>query len=193
MEEPDNRIQYEVLGDDEKIYGPESYATIKRWHSEGRLNDQSKIRRVNETNWHSVSSCKEFQISAPETNESVPVSMEPPGVILWYRIYCALMGVLYALLVILFLFLRSLPDIEQVMNPSEYTEFQITSMVVIIFGVPFAILYFACVFMASKRWHWVLGIISIGLGMTGCCLPVCIPLLIFWIKPETKSWLSRNE
>jgi hypothetical protein len=31
--------------------------------------------------------------------------------------------------------------------------------------------------------------VTIGLGMTSACtLPICIPLLIFWLKPETKAF-----
>ena len=193
MEESNFNNQYEVKGDDGNIYGPQSDATIRRWYFEKRLNAQSLIRRVGETDWRPVSTCEEFKIPASETNITVHPQVKPPRVIFWYRIYCSFTGVFWGLLVFLFLFLRSLSDLEQNMSSSDFTEFQITSVIMIFVGIPFALLYFCCAFMTHRGWHWILGFVSIGLGMSGCCLPVCIPLLIFWIKPETKSWLNRNE
>jgi hypothetical protein len=39
---------------------------------------------------------------------------------------------------------------------------------------------------------WVYDIVLICLGMTSvCCMPVTIPLLIFWIKPDAKAWFGR--
>ena len=193
MEESNFNNQYEVKGDDGNIYGPQSDATIRRWYFEKRLNAQSLIRRVGGTDWRPVSTYEEFKIPASETNITVHPQVKPPRVIFWYRIYCSFMGVFWGLLVFLFLFLRSLSDLEQNMSSSDFTEFQITSVIMIFVGIPFALLYFFCAFMTHRGWHWILGFVSIGLGMSGCCLPVCIPLLIFWIKPETKSWLNRNE
>jgi hypothetical protein len=32
-----------------------------------------------------------------------------------------------------------------------------------------------------------------AIGMTSCCfLPFLIPLLIYWLKPETKAYFGRN-
>ena len=189
MEESKYKNLYEVKGEDGNVYGPESDSTIRRWYFEKRLNAQSLIRCAGDTNWRQVLAYKEFKVSA---NEIVsPISK--PGVIFWYRIYCSFSGVFAGLLVLLFLVLRSLPDMEQNMSPSDFDEFQITSLLMVVIGIPCAIFYFSCSFMTYKGWHWVLGLISIGLGMTGCCLPACIPLLIFWVKPETKRWLNRNE
>jgi hypothetical protein len=25
-----------------------------------------------------------------------------------------------------------------------------------------------------------------------CCIPACVPLLIYWIKPETKAYFGRT-
>jgi len=124
-------------------------------------------------------------------NQSAPeISVNPPGVIAWYRVYCAAMALMYLLLAILFIFLISM-DLDLDMDE---LEFQITSIIMIVFGLPFALLYFIGCFLTHRGWHWVLGLILIALGLTSCCcLPACIPLLIFWIKPETKAWLKRND
>jgi len=53
--------------------------------------------------------------------------------------------------------------------------------------VPFA----AGPFLPRCRWAWVFGLILICSGMTSaCCLPAAIPLLIWWLKPETKEYYN---
>jgi hypothetical protein len=55
--------------------------------------------------------------------------------------------------------------------------------------VPFAI----APFLPNKSWVWIYGIVMIGIGMTSlCCLPATIPLLIFWLKPETRQYFGRS-
>jgi hypothetical protein len=40
---------------------------------------------------------------------------------------------------------------------------------------------------------WVYDLVVICVGMTSfCCMPVCIPLLIFWIKPEVRAYFGRT-
>jgi hypothetical protein len=56
--------------------------------------------------------------------------------------------------------------------------------------VPHAIVLFA----GRARWAYTLGIVLIGLNMlwNTCCLPITIPLLIAWMKPETKRWFGAT-
>ena len=59
-------------------------------------------------------------------------------------------------------------------------------------------LIFAAVFtvgLLSKRqsWAWIYNVVLICLGMGSCLfLPAAIPLLIHWLKPETKAWYGRS-
>ena len=42
-------------------------------------------------------------------------------------------------------------------------------------------------------WLWIYDLIIICLGMTSACFwPAVIPLLIFWLKPETKRHFGRR-
>jgi len=42
-----------------------------------------------------------------------------------------------------------------------------------------------------RKWGWVYALVVICLGLTSCCtMPACIPLLIFWLKPETKAYYN---
>lgn len=42
-------------------------------------------------------------------------------------------------------------------------------------------------------WLWTYDLVIICLGMTSTCiLPASIPLLIFWLKPETKRYFGKS-
>jgi len=71
-------------------------------------------------------------------------------------------------------------------------EVQIQGYLLMIVGVPFAIFFGAAPFLPKRPWAWIYGIVAIAFGMTSpCCLPASIPLLIFWIKPETKAFFEQ--
>ena len=49
----------------------------------------------------------------------------------------------------------------------------------------------APLFMPREKWVWIFDLVLICFGFTTCCLiPACIPLLIFWLKPEAKAWFN---
>ena len=192
METPRLQDQFEVRGDDGNVYGPETAETIRRWHAEHRLEAQSEIRRVGETEWRPLSAFEQLKIPSSKTTPNpIPVPTEAPGVILWYRIYNVLTAVMYLGLVALLWWSKS--GVVEFDSPEEEMEVTILAWVFLVIGLPLAIFHLVCCFMTNRRWHWMLGFFPIGIGMTGCCLPFCIPLLIFWLKPETKAWLGRNQ
>jgi len=65
--------------------------------------------------------------------------------------------------------------------------FTVMSLILII---PHAIALFG----GRAKWVYTLSTVLIGLSMlwNTCCLPVTIPLLIVWMKPETKRWYGIN-
>jgi NhaP-type Na+/H+ or K+/H+ antiporter len=99
------------------------------------------------------------------------------------------MAVLYlgtAVMGIVFMFVQ--PDANM-----DTTEATIMGVVFLLFGLVFTIPYAAAPFLPRKSWVWVFGLVLICIGLTSaCCLPVCIPLLIFWMKPEMKEFYGRT-
>jgi drug/metabolite transporter (DMT)-like permease len=72
-------------------------------------------------------------------------------------------------------------------------ELLITGIIYAVFGALFAVVYAVTLFLPRASWNWIVGIIMIALGLTSCCFaPFLIPLLIFWLKPETKAYFGRN-
>jgi uncharacterized membrane protein HdeD (DUF308 family) len=71
----------------------------------------------------------------------------------------------------------------------DITEVRVQGIIMLALGIVLFFLFAAALFFPRKPWNWTFGIVLICLGMTSCCcLPACIPLLIYWIKPETKAY-----
>jgi hypothetical protein len=71
-------------------------------------------------------------------------------------------------------------------------EARIMSVFFILFGLLFCAPFVTGIFLPRKSWAWIFGLVLICIGLTSACLlPFCIPLLIFWIKPETKTYFGR--
>jgi len=70
----------------------------------------------------------------------------------------------------------------------------IMSSIYLFIGIVLLIASLIGVLLKPKSWAWVYGIVMICLGMTNACfLPICIPLLLFWIKPESKAYYNSTD
>ncbi len=62
----------------------------------------------------------------------------------------------------------------------------------LVLGPLLAIPYAAAPFLPKKPWAWIYHLVLIGVGFTSvCCLPVTIPLLLEWLKPDVKRFFGR--
>jgi hypothetical protein len=114
---------------------------------------------------------------------------EKPTVWRLYVAYCVAMAIMWFTLVLLGLaFLLTGPP-DSKMSPQEA---RVMGLVFVGLGVVLMAPYVAAPFLPRRRWAWVLGIVLIVLSMTGtCCLPLAIPLLILWVKPESKAFFGE--
>ena len=133
-------------------------------------------------NWDSEEFCK--RCSAP-----LNLTTTTPPAYKWFVVYCVFMALLYlttAGMGIVFMFTE--PDAEM-----SDAEAKIMGAVFLILGLVFFAPYALAPFLPRKSWVWVFGLVLICIGLTSvCCLPVCIPLLLFWLKPEMKSFYGRD-
>ena len=114
--------------------------------------------------------------------------MERPTVCGWFIGYCVLMCVLYLFLMGVGLMYPKLAELAE----EKQAEAKILGPVYFILGLVFLIPFAIAPFLQPSPGVWVYDLVLICLGMTSCCtLPLTIPLLIFWIKPETKSYFGR--
>jgi drug/metabolite transporter (DMT)-like permease len=72
-------------------------------------------------------------------------------------------------------------------------EARVMGVVFIVMGLALTVPFAIGPFLPRKPGAWVFGLVLICLGLTSvCCLPATIPLLIHWIKPETKNYFGRT-
>jgi hypothetical protein len=112
-----------------------------------------------------------------------------PPAVGWFTVYAIAMALMYFCAI-------GLGTVLLVFAPGstadEVLELRINGIVCIVVGIPCLAVFAVAPFLPRRRWVWIYDLVLICLGMTNCCcLPVCIPLLIFWIKPETKAWFGH--
>jgi hypothetical protein len=125
---------------------------------------------------------------------SPPPPQLPPGqqpaVWTWYIIFCAAMAILYLLCIGLgMVLLAMLEELSEDGDPPELVYVQ--GIVVSIMGGVLFLLYAAAPFLPRSKAAWIVGFVTIGIGLTSCCtMPFSIARLIQWLKPEVKSFLN---
>lgn len=132
-------------------------------------------------NWEHEVTCKRC---------SAVLHQQTPPVYRWFVAYCMLMALLYlatAVMGIAFMFVEPEADMSA-------AEQRIMSVVFLVVGLVFFVPFAAAPFLPRQSWVWVFGLVLICLGLSSaCCLPVGIPLLIFWLKPEMKAYYGKYE
>jgi len=143
---------------------------------------------------------------APESSPPASVSpYEPPktegakrpAVILWFRVYAGVIATLSLLAVAasFWLVIKMGNDAIVDLNTGETIAGGPRDKVVLLtmaaLGVVFGVLHGVAAAVPYKPWAWVLGIVVIGLGVTGCTVVFAAPLLFYWIKPITKAAFQR--
>ena len=88
-----SQTMYEVLGSDGKQYGPETAEIIGDWIESGRLNDQSLIRCIGDTECMTLGELPELAVvaSVPPVNEQ---SETPPPTTIAYPASIKVFGIL---------------------------------------------------------------------------------------------------
>ncbi len=124
----------------------------------------------------------------PASPDGAPLPPDELPVWPWYVTYCIFMALVYLACI-------GLGGLLLVVDPSDIdadrVEAIIYGVMLIVVSLPLMVGFAAAPFLPRKGWAWIAGLLLIGLGMTSCCcLPACLPLLLQWIKPETKAWFG---
>jgi len=121
-----------------------------------------------------------------------PLLMEedrPPEAVYYFRVYAVVMLLMLLSSFGMGLYVMLGPLLSGASGASATGE-SVIGLIIVGFSflvmVPHAIVLFA----GRAKWAYTLGVILIGLNMlwNTCCLPITIPLLVVWLKPETKKW-----
>jgi len=114
-----------------------------------------------------------------------------PPVVTWFKVYAAGMALVYlAIAAMGGLFLVFAEDMAAPPGGSgDTTEVLIMGAVYLVMGLGLAAVFLVPFVLGRGKGAWVYALVLICLGLTSvCCLPATIPLLVFWIKPQTKAW-----
>jgi hypothetical protein len=119
----------------------------------------------------------------------------PPEAVHYFRIYAVLNIGLLLCVVFGGLYMMLAPLLSGTTGASATAKWVVGLLVA---GVAFALMipYVIALFGGRKRWvhTLVLVLLAASLLLNGCCLlwAASIPMLIYWIKPETKRWYGAT-
>lgn len=122
--------------------------------------------------------------------------MPTPGVVKWYRFYAAFLTAVYfilfaACMVGLYFGLRASPGFWREADMPPFLGYAY----LVLFGLMSLVLgggFLASFFIPRKSWAWTYHIVLICLGLSSACfIPICVPLLVFWLRPETKAYFGK--
>jgi MFS family permease len=113
----------------------------------------------------------------------------PPAVVFWFKLYAAFLAFVYLLVsgVSLIFLLVDPTKLEM-----DAIAAKVTGAMLLVLGLGLLAACLVPLFSQPKPWLWIYDLILICLGMTSACFwPMTIPLLIFWLKPETKRHFGK--
>lgn len=138
-----------------------------------------------------------YQPPNSDVGTAAEVPFDPtqrPPVWVWYVVYCVCMALMYFFVIgvgVMYI-VMGMTEFANYPGMQDNPPFTILGVFFIGIGLPFTVIYAIGPFIKGKP-AWVIGIINICLGMSSvCCLPACIPLLIFWLKPEVRMYFGFN-
>lgn len=114
-----------------------------------------------------------------------------PGVVLWFKIYAGFLCFMYVVLMAAVVYqpLAAWIDDDEDIGWTSTIPLQFF----FVLGIALFVVCFIPLVLRPRPWLWTHSLVVICLGMTSACfLPICIPLLIFWLKPETKAFYNRR-
>lgn len=120
----------------------------------------------------------------------MPDTPAPPPVLWWFRLYCLVLCVIYLLTALAGIPFLVLSPADLDMPPAAA---RLVGSGLMIMGLGLLAASAAPLLLRPRPWVWVYNLVIICLGLTSACfLPACIPLLIYWIKPEVKAHFGRG-
>lgn len=127
-----------------------------------------------------------------QTGYGPPTPAGPPGVLIWYKIFCAFNALMYLVILLLGVAMFLAPGLAEELG-DEGAELYVTGGLFVAMGALLAVPYALPLFLPPTKGAWILGIVLIAVSMTSCCfLPVAIVLLIYWINENTRGYFEAG-
>lgn len=127
------------------------------------------------------------------TDDPMTSTVEP-ACVKWFRVYCWAMILLYLLLMVGGVVIALIPrfvdeDLGRRTGAILYAE----AAIFFLLGAVFAVAHMFALSRKRTPGYWVFQMVMICFGLTSpCTLAAAVPLLLFWLRPETKAWYGRK-
>src|SRR5262245_44812644 len=123
-------------------------------------------------------------------DDFAPGRLPQPGVVTWFKVYCGALCLLYLATAAASLIFFLVDPVDLEMSP---VEARVVGGLLLVMGLGFFVVCALPLVCRPRPWLWTYDLVVICLGMTSaCCIPICIPLLIFWTKPEVKEFFRQT-
>ena len=116
----------------------------------------------------------------------------PPEAVYYYRIYGGTVAALCTLLIAAGIGSFVDPFLSGAVSGGRSGDV-LAGVLMSMFGIAMLIPCVLSLVGGRKSWVHTLATVVVILSMlTTCCLPIGIPMLIFWMRPETKRWYGAS-
>jgi len=113
-----------------------------------------------------------------------------PRVVGFFKIYALVLGLVYLLAAGL-LYLLSQGQNEQTQAVPSAVRYARVGLITLCTAL--SLTFLAVPALPRRPWVWGYGLACIVLGMTSfVVIPLALPLLLFWVKPETKAYFVAS-
>lgn len=127
---------------------------------------------------------------APPPEARAAIRPPTPGVWPWFIIYCVAMALVYLAVAALF---GAMPFFAEAKDDDERMGLMVVGGLIAVVCLAMMVLFALGPVLPKRPWVWIYNIVLIGLGMTSVCtMAASIPLLIFWLRPETRRFYGRT-
>jgi hypothetical protein len=131
----------------------------------------------------------------PGTEYGALADRAPDG-IYYFRIYGGIQAVLHGLVTLAGLGMMFVPLWAPASAGAGGTDVGVWIVMGLFYGgmgLVFLVPTLIALFGGRRPWVHVVGTVVIAMGMLSiCCIPVLIPLLLVWMKPETRAWYGAR-
>ena len=120
--------------------------------------------------------------------------MQQPQVVIWARVYNIFMVLTYLFVFGMGIFSMLNPEFIAEHDPdTSREEALILGVVYMVMGGVLGLFFLVAAFSPRNKVGWIINIIGFALStMSCCCLPACIPLIIYWVRDDCRRWFGMN-
>jgi len=121
-----------------------------------------------------------------------PVALDPPQIILWFKIYMVVLVLLHLVLVVIGFMLGGMaPDIAA--DPSEVAGLRFMGLLYVLWGLCLGTAFGATLLLPTKPWVWIFNLVALCISIfSGCCFLIPVIIIIFWVNQDVRRWYGME-